>query len=136
MNSIFKEKKAMHSIVAITLLLGVTVIGFILIKNSYIYYTSNLIENSREENLNSQGLKVEGITKDEIYLLNNLKYNQTILRLEIKNINCNITNNEILIPGINKINISDCNTQEDGIVDILVALENNVLRGSFSIIDN
>jgi hypothetical protein len=135
MSKILKENKSINSVIAVTLMLGVTIIGFILVKSSYIYYTSNLIGTFSEENSKIQSLKIEGIIKDEIYLINNLNYNQNISKLIINNNNCDITGYEILVTGINKINISDC-LGEDKIADTLLVLEDNVFRGTFSVLDN
>lgn len=114
------NKKALSSIIAISLLIILTSITVISFQNWFEKFSKDSFIKIEKENLNLNSLNIENVINKNIYIKNNLKDNIPIEIIKIGNKNCLNESKINLTYGINIINIEDCLIDINGIEEVTI----------------
>ena len=104
---LFYSNKAISPVVATALLLVVAVVAVVGFQNWFQTYQSSMFSDVEiKSNSATNGLSIEGLIGNFLYVINNIQDNLSIGELKIGGNICTITNNLTL--GMNEIPVSSC----------------------------
>jgi hypothetical protein len=106
-SKLFYSNKAIGPVVATALLLIVVVVAVVGFQNWFQSYQSSMFSDVEiKNNSATNGLSIEGLIGDFLYVINNIQDNLSIGELKIGGNTCMITSNLTL--GMNEIQVSSC----------------------------
>lgn len=120
-------KKAISPVIATALLLVVAVVSVTGFNIWYISYSSGIFANSeiKTNNAVEGGIGIEVISGETLYIKNSNLENVTLNTIKVGGLECDISSQGTLIPGVNQINITSC-LNGSGIKNIVLVSNQSV----------
>ncbi len=121
------NKNAISPVVATALLLVVAVVAVISFQTWFYGYFSSLSATVEEQSVSVEGIQIETIIGNKIYLSNPFSVSQPLVDVSIDSINCYLDKNNVS-SGIDEFNIEGCNSViESGSKEVIVRTENSII---------
>lgn len=135
MYSSLKNKKAVHPVVSVALLLVVAVVAVIGFQGWFSSFSTEVLV-SVEQDTNTQipsDIYVEGLSSNKIFLKSHSGAS-TITNIEILSENktqmCLLTINSKIAKGVSPINVSSCSLVSNNVYEILIVANNQLVQNT------